>query len=144
MKASIFLLLSALSATLAAPSPTPDPALAPEISEDHVLKGRAAGTALVQFFYDNGCTYFNSQAFVGSAQPVGSSPPVVGGKWGTQSAMYVSTGGLVNWVIQTNKKDSKGFPLGMAQKPPIGKCIHFMNQGIEAWGTNNGDVVVHF
>lgn len=71
----------------------------------------------------------------------GSNPQVIGGKYGTRSAWFVSTGGLQNWVIQTNNKDSKGVPTGMAQRPKVAQCIHFDNQGIEAWGTN--DATIH-
>ena len=67
---------------------------------------------------------------------MGKSPRIIGGKYGTKSAMFVSTGGLTDWVIQTNDKNSNGVPVGMAQRPPVGKCVHFSNQGIEAWGTN--------
>jgi hypothetical protein len=72
--------------------------------------------------------------------PAGHDPTIIGGKWGTKSAQFVAIGAMQHWAIQTNDKNAKGVPIGEAQNPPVGKCVHFSNQGIEAWGTYEASV----
>jgi len=81
----------------------------------------------------------NMQSEIAYAPP-GHDPIIIGGKWGTRSARFVGIGSMQHWVIQTNNKDKKGTPTGMAQQPPVGRCVHFSNQGIEAWGTYEASV----